>query len=96
MHWTVFGRKSNGSCGKIGILSDSLTGCAGFLLLLGDYDVLQKGIQNFTEFWFVFMLDSKRMLVKCHEESKLVNECSFQWQTSLLYGTSGFCWQRLR
>ena len=52
------------------MLSDNLTGCTGSLLLLGGYGVLQKGIESFTEFWFVFMLDSKRMFVKCLEEIK--------------------------
>jgi hypothetical protein len=84
MHWRLFGPKSNEFSGKIRILNDNLTGCTGFVLSLGGFDVLQKGIQSVTEFWFVFMLDSKRMFVKCHEESKLVNVCSFQWQTSLL------------
>jgi hypothetical protein len=39
----LFGCKSIGFSGKIGILSDNLTGCTGLLLLLGEYDVLQKG-----------------------------------------------------
>jgi len=55
MHWRLFGPTSNGFSGKIGILSDNLTGCAGLLLLLGGYYVLQKGIQSFTEFWFVLV-----------------------------------------
>lgn len=84
MHWRLFGPNSNGFSGKIGILSDNLMGCTGFSLLLGEYDVLQKGIQSFTEFWSVIMLVSKRVLVKCYEESKLVIGCSFQLQTSLL------------
>jgi hypothetical protein len=57
------GPKSNGFNGKIGILRDNLMGCAGFLLLLGGYDVLQNGMQSVTEFWFVFMLDSKMFVV---------------------------------
>ena len=44
----------------------------------GPKDIFKK------KFWFVFMLDSNRMFVKCHEEGKLVNVCSFQQQTSLL------------
>jgi len=80
----LFGPNSNGISGKTGILSDNLTGCIGLLLLLGEYDVLQKGIQSFTEFWSVFMLVSMRKFVKFQEESKLVNGCSFQWQISLL------------
>lgn len=32
----------------------------------------------------MFLLDSERMFVKFCEESKLVNGCSFQWQTLLI------------
>jgi len=42
--------------GKLGYLSDNLTDCTGFLLLLGEFDALQKGIQSFTEFWSVCWL----------------------------------------
>jgi hypothetical protein len=55
MQWRLFGPTSNGFNGKIGILSDNLTGCTGFVLFLGGCDVLQKGIQSFTEFWFVLV-----------------------------------------
>jgi len=44
MCWRLFGPNSNGISGKIGILSDNLTGCTFSVLLLGEYDVLQKGI----------------------------------------------------
>jgi hypothetical protein len=44
----------------------------------------RKGIHSFTEFRSVFLLASERMFVKFHEESKLVNGCSFQWQTLLI------------
>jgi len=80
----LFRPNCNGLSGKIGISSDNLTGCAGFLLLLGECDVLQKGIQSFTEFWSVFILVSKRNFIKFQEKSQLVIGCSFQWQISLL------------
>jgi len=61
MNWRLFGPKSNGFSGNLGILSDNLMGCTGLLLLLGRYDVLQEGTQSFREFSFVFILDSKRL-----------------------------------
>jgi hypothetical protein len=84
MCWRLFIPNCNGLSGKIGISYDNLTDCAGILLLLGEYDVLQKGIQSFTEFWSVFVLVSKRKFIQFQEKSQLIIGCSFQWQISLL------------